>query len=425
MFGTSPGFPDSKMLTVPMRPRYIPIALLVSYLGAAFGQDAPAIIFQPGRISQPPSRSAARRTVAGTVVNSVTGEPIRRALVNVNGSETHSAFTAADGRFEVPNVPEGQVFLTTQKPGFFDSSASAGSPFQAPPARITLGPATGDVVLRLSPEAKIRGRVLDRSGEPIEFLNVQLLAQVVVEGRKQWQQRNQATTDEAGIYLIDNLMPGAYVLRTVPLPIQPVSTAKVANGAPGSEVFQAKYYPDAPDLSSVQPIELKPGQELPVDFTLSSAPAFRISGVVSGGGQDQAGVMCQDSEGQSPNGMTVVLPGGRFAIESVPPGAWTVHAFSQREQEGTFEADQPIEVTASDIKGLTLQLQPLPSIAVHVQNWSEHQGIVVNLMSTAGNQITVSMPIRDQAASRVRSRSTAFHQAFTGSLCKSQTVPRV
>jgi hypothetical protein len=372
-----------------MPPRYIPIAVLVSCLGSAFGQNA-LTVGAPGNSQQQPSRSAARRTFAGTVINSVTGEPIRRALVRINGPEARVGFTAPDGRFEISNVPEGQIFVTAQKPGFFEEgTGSPGPSFQRPNPLVMLGSGTSEVVLKLAPAAKIRGHALDKAGEPIEGLVVQLHARVIIEGRTQWQQRGQGFTDDAGVYVIENVMPGSYAVGSFSLPVSPVpAPGSVTTGATRSEVYPRKYYPDAPDLSSAQLVDLKAGQELPLDFALSAVPAFRLSGVVSGA-RDFFQVFCEDAAGEMlSRGARVDFRTGRFSIESVPPGSWTIRAVSHQGQDSALQADQSVEVGSSDINGLALSLQSLPSIPVHVQNQPEGQNVMVMLAPVAATNQT-------------------------------------
>src|SRR5690349_18323400 len=78
-----------------------------------------------GQVSPPiPQAASGERaktfTIGGTVTNAATGEPIRRALVHVNGPVQLATFTGPDGRFQISGVAQGQAFLTAEKPGFFD-----------------------------------------------------------------------------------------------------------------------------------------------------------------------------------------------------------------------------------------------------------------------------------------------------------------
>src|SRR5207245_1360619 len=58
-------------------------------------------------------------TMSGVVVNSVTGEPVPRALVQMNGMVSRVALTDAEGRFQFDNLPETQAVLIAHKPGYF------------------------------------------------------------------------------------------------------------------------------------------------------------------------------------------------------------------------------------------------------------------------------------------------------------------
>ncbi len=357
-----------------MRPGFSSLSLLLIGCGLVSGrvsvQDPSWTFFSSGSLQRAPATTnpVPRHSVTGTVVNSVTGEPIRRALVRVNAAEAHAAFSGPDGRFELMDVPEGQVGFSAQKPGFLDprtirpSSASG---------LVAVGPATKKVVLQLIPEAKIRGRVLDESGEPIESLSVALLAREIVQGRKQWIPRGQASTDATGEYSFEALAPGFYSLHTVPFPIPPSSSKAVPNGTTRSEVLPKKYYPDGPDLDSVQPMELKPGEESAVDFTLSPVPSFTVSGTAAGF-SNQAFAFCMDEYGQMiASNERMNSQTGKFTIKNVPPGSWVVHVQSFGPQEQFFGAEQPVEVSAADITGLNLQPQSPASIPVHVLNGNE------------------------------------------------------
>jgi len=104
----------------------------------------------------------------GTVINSVTGEPVRRAAVQVSGQNSNVALTDAGGHFVLEGLSEGNVFLTPMKPGF---SAEDGS---NTPAQV--GNDAPAVVLKLTPWAAIEGRVITKDDLPLEGLPVHLFA---------------------------------------------------------------------------------------------------------------------------------------------------------------------------------------------------------------------------------------------------------
>src|SRR5580698_1379235 len=100
--------------------------------------------------------------VAGTVLNDLTGEPLRRAAVAIPES---AALTDAAGTFRFCRLPAGAYYANAEKPGF----AAAG-------IRVVVGPSREDIVLRLQPLSVIGGKVTDTAGEPLPNALIQVLA---------------------------------------------------------------------------------------------------------------------------------------------------------------------------------------------------------------------------------------------------------
>jgi hypothetical protein len=123
---------------------------------------------------QPPDEHASD-TISGTVVNSVTHEPIGRALVySVDGR--YATFTDDHGHFELslPNSPQGpsrmaangQAVLQVKKPGFLSDPGPRGS--------ANVGHGEKEVTLSLVPEALIIGQVKFPSAEAADHAELQL-----------------------------------------------------------------------------------------------------------------------------------------------------------------------------------------------------------------------------------------------------------
>lgn len=307
-----------------------------------------------GQAASDPSKA---HTVTGSVVNSVTGEPIRRALVQVGAS---FAFTGPDGHFQMDGVPDGQAYATAQKPGFFNLEGAQQS-------MATVGSSTNEVLVKLMPEAKLQGRIVDEDGEPIEGLQVQLMGEQIVGGRKEWQDRARASTDENGTYRIENLMPGLYLLRTEVHPVFGFRNARMT-GQYRQEAYPARFYPNSPDMSAAQPLDLKPGEQGEADLALSPVRAFAVSGSVSPA-PDHVGISIEDSSGQETQmGARFDRRKGRFSFLAVPAGTWTIISRSQEMQDQSYYGEQAITVGASDIEGVQVLMQPLYPIKVHVVN---------------------------------------------------------
>ena len=144
--------------------RLIPALLLTITCGAlvlpARAQTGDTI--QVSSLPGLPSNQAGgeKYSISGTVVDAVTGEPIRKALVQVNGPQQRNTFTDGDGRFQLEAIPAGTVSLTAQKPGYFGAHDIPGRSL----SQVEVGPKSNSVVLKLTPESVIAGKVTTTPG---------------------------------------------------------------------------------------------------------------------------------------------------------------------------------------------------------------------------------------------------------------------
>ncbi len=379
MVGTA-GISSASKYDSKLRMRSIWRLSTIAALSACAGVCAAQVVNSSG---PPPANPAGhnRYTVSGSVANAVTGEPIRRALVRLQGPEQHSAFTGADGRFEIPNVLEGGYLPNAQRPGFFDEQTKNGF---VQPRMFVVGATTTSIVLKLSPECAIEGRAVDENGEPIENLQIQLLQRQILNGRKSLQPTQMANSDENGDYLIDGLQPGEYLVRSSQLPVEGMFNASQARG----EVYPQRYYPDAADLSSAQPLAIRPGETARADFKLSPLPAFRVSGI-AGPAPNGAMISVEDETGQQV-GMNSFGPGsGRWVTPLLPSGSWTISfrsngAPNAREYFGRVS----VNVDNAEVRSLQVPLAPLPSIPVQVLNGPEsgQPNLQLKLISRSSSQ---------------------------------------
>src|SRR5271154_5642416 len=63
--------------------------------------------------------------LSGVVVDSITGVPIRRALVQLRGVQSRMALTDEGGKFRFENLVQGQTVISAVKPGYTDNQNSA------------------------------------------------------------------------------------------------------------------------------------------------------------------------------------------------------------------------------------------------------------------------------------------------------------
>jgi hypothetical protein len=71
------------------------------------------------------SSGTGQYTLSGTVVDALTGAPVRRALVRLVGPQSQLVLTDEGGKFRFENLSRGQNGIDVQKPGYTDSSAKS------------------------------------------------------------------------------------------------------------------------------------------------------------------------------------------------------------------------------------------------------------------------------------------------------------
>jgi hypothetical protein len=300
-----------------------------------------------------------RYKISGTVANSVTGEPIGRAVVRINGTASQQVFTDGSGRFEMSDVPEGQIAVSAQRPGFIDNQINGHRP-----QMITVGPATPSIGIKLIPEGFIKGKVVNDEGEPVENLSIQVLFQQISNGRKSWFPRGGGQTDENGEYQVEDLPPGQYLIHSSTIALFPMGMT--AENGPLNEIYPPQYFPNAPSQESAQPLTVQPGQTAEADFRLSPVPSYSISGTVSG--PQASSLVCEDEQGNSIGVSRVNHRTGQFKLDHIPAGSCTLAARAQSPDGQAYYAEQPVTVSSSNITGVQLALQSLPEIPVHFSN---------------------------------------------------------
>ena len=321
-------------------------------------------VIQYGSSIVPPQNSSDDKyTLRGTVINSVTGEAIRGALVQIYFNGQSSMLTGPDGKFQFPGLPPGQSTIMVRKPGFFsedDFEPSARGQHLA-----ATGPNSSPVVLKLVPEGVIYGHISEEDGEPIEGLPVELLAQHLQNGKKIWDRRPQAVTDEDGNFRIAELQPGDYYLSAGPSRNPVTRPAQLSQS--GAQGIPLVYYPVGSELAAAAPILITPGKRVEINLTLAPQPFYRVSGSINGYAPGQpVNLQLRNSAGLPlPYNWRFDSANGSFRINGVPVGAYALHAEASDGRRNSLTATVPLTVNA-DLSGLHLILLPTVTIPIRM-----------------------------------------------------------
>ena len=352
------------------RPSYLGPLLLIAMTCCA-GAPAQEQSGTPYPSSDPNSSSGdvqakTQFSLGGSVVNSVTGEPVQRALVSV--SNRQYVMTDNSGHFQVDGLNRGTVMVTAEKPGFFNPGQTGS--LQEPSVRVGLTADVADVVLKLMPQAIVAGRITSPAGVPIEDFPVRLYARKIMEGRAQWQASGTTQTDEDGQFRISDLRPGQYCLSAGPehknvfaadAEERETDANKRKNQPRG---YPQVFFPNAPDLASAAPIDLVAGQQFQADFSLNQEQLYQISGKVLGApSEGGVGWTLFNSSGEHLNSLR--LREGQQFFGYAPAGRYTLRFFARAETQ-QLVATVPLNV-AANLAGVQAVLAPETAIPVNIR----------------------------------------------------------
>jgi Carboxypeptidase regulatory-like domain len=334
-------------------------------LVCAFGVASCLVLARPTEAVQvvlgPPvaidkSTGTGQYTLSGTVVDALTGAPIRRALVALMGMQSQAVLTDEGGKFRFGNLAQGQGAIIAHKPGYTDPSAGS-------PTTVTIGGDASPLVLKLNPESAIAVKVTGEDGEGVEGLRVGILGSQVEEGHRYWTQHGGGQTDEQGEYRLGGLRPGKYYVSAGPSS-RPVG--HVGDGAQGNDIGYGRvFYPSASDLEGAAIVEVNPGKRARLEISLSTVPLYRISGAVAGRMPAQpCHLRLMDSSGQDIGIRVWMNPAtGLFQSQEVQAGFYTVVANCFDDGGISSAGRMPLHVD-SNIANVTLSVASAASIPV-------------------------------------------------------------
>jgi len=328
-------------------------------------------------------------SLSGTVVNALTGGPVRRALVQIGDQSGGAAVTDDAGHFQIAGLKEGQAFVSVTKPGFGDWRAPEQSVVQ-------VGKDAPAVVLKIVPAAMIFGRVTASDEQPLEGCNVHLVAKQYVDGRTMWADLpNQGRTNEEGEYRITGLSAGTYYVAVDCGQEMKLSQRGTVNAR--EEVFVKAFYPGVAEMSAASPLELSPGREMEANFELSPEPLYHVSGTASAEGETVVSMSFLRQAGSDQDFMqTVGVIDGRFEVK-VPDGTYEVVATGQNGVQlstpvasVTVNADNP-DLHIALTRGLSIPVDILfengaPGAEQTVRAQGGAPGIVVSLIPASSLQ---------------------------------------
>jgi protocatechuate 3,4-dioxygenase beta subunit len=325
---------------------------------------------------------AAQSSIEGQILNAATGAPLKKTMVRLNGMgggpqqnpqpqqnrmpAQLAKETDEQGNFSFTGLDAGRYSLSAQRTGFLRQSYGArhyntnGTPLVLAQDQHMKG-----IVLKLSPQSVIAGKVIDEDGEPMSNVQVRAMRNVYRGGKRQWSQVGNGQTSDIGEYRIANLEPGKYLVTAYPRSGGDMMITPSTEPLPSKPetIAAPTYYPNAADTVGASPIEVGPAAEMRgIDVRIRKVQAFHVRGkvVVTGAAADRQSVTVmmtpKDSVGEPIQSMGLArMPEGRFEIRGVPPGSYIAHA-QLRNSNGMLIGMQAVDIGNTHMDGLVLTL---------------------------------------------------------------------
>jgi len=308
-------------------------------------------------------------TLAGTVVDAITKQPLRDATVfaralpseapaSTSLAENPAGLTDAGGRFSFENLAPGRYLVRASHPGYVNQ-APGRSGFRSRLIRLSPGQHLDDAVVELTPEATISGHVFDAASKPIPGVKLQALRHSYRFGRSEFVEETTAVTDKAGEYRLAALPPGNYYLHAIPRQRTKKDSVAKTNYVPA-------YFPEPPGQSGSTPLGLRPGEQLAgVTLTLNPVHTVTISGrlVVPehklAAGAEELTLVEEGAVARWPY-ETAVDDKGNFEFAGIPQGNYVIMAerpaLSEKEKE--MWGQRTVQVADADVKNIEVALSP-------------------------------------------------------------------
>jgi hypothetical protein len=372
---------------------FVPALLLCAALSAQVAPQRrapapakPGAAANPADIPPPEVKPEDKCSLEGSVVNAVTGEPLKKARlslrpIGVRNGIPYGATTDGAGHFLIDDVDPGQYNFSASRNAFVTQQYSAqGSSRQGTTLTLTNGQKLKELAFKLTPQGVIGGRILDEDGEPMANVMVQCMFFGYQRGKRQLLGRNAVSTDDRGEFRMHGLSPGKYIISaTYQSPdIYMAITERVAGSqasqAAAEEGYATTFYPNTTNPESASQLEVTPGAQITgLNMTLARTRTVRIKGHVTGfasPSRRNTNVMLlpRDNTGfMMPRAMTRVIDAqGNFTMRGVAPGSYVLRADYVGDDNQRYGGRMLIEAGNSNIEGIELTLSPPVDLKGHV-----------------------------------------------------------
>ena len=314
--------------------------------------------------------------VRGTVVDTVTGHPIARALV-ASPDRRLATMTDTEGHFTLAVVVpaksrgtstgpsnsldrrrfgliDGTLQLSAQKPGFL-------APTQPDTFQLDETLSARNIQLKLKPGGVVAGRVYAAGVNAPHNVYVSLLRHQVQEGDRTWNQTNVHMSDVRGEFRFTGLEPGEYTVMSgewrgdEPQPLDPMAI---------TQQYPPDFAGDVSSLAAATKLHLLPGDVARVELHLHRATYYPVDVPTDLGQGGGLNVTVETDDAIS--GFTLGVNGSnRHVLGALPNGTYTL-TLNGYSPQGTSFAVLPLHVAGAPVHTGVATLAPPGNLSVRV-----------------------------------------------------------
>ncbi len=392
-------------------------------------------------------------SLTGTVLNSVSGEPVKGALVTLigysqidaakgrrGGSIAKTATSGVGGEYLFGGLSSGQYTVRAQKPGFAPYSglprSSANHPL-ALPDNVVLSASVSGHAIRLDPLGVIEGKITNQYGDRLGRVSVGLFEYRIQDGVRYIHSVRNVVTDDRGQYRTWDLQPGTYYVKAMG---RSGGTSMYAGDGTvyydSWEGFRPMYFGGAREMDSATAIVVAAGTQARADFTLTAEPTYKVRGTLQNFTPHRSVTFELYESDPNVTAGRVSLNGasGKFEIDDVPSGRYTVRATQGQLARG----ETAVEVKGADANGVSIALSPAATVTgtVHLlgvapdrqANESAEAGVLAAIIELDFCVVSLEVPGREPDGRRVSQMQTghefSIQNVFPGQYRVGMECPR-
>ncbi|HUS05833.1 MAG TPA: carboxypeptidase-like regulatory domain-containing protein, partial [Bryobacteraceae bacterium] len=268
----------------------------------------------------------------------------------------------------IADVEPGTYYLSAQRAGYVRQEYGARrSSRQGTALALTEGQEMKGLLIKLTPQGVITGKVLDEDAEPVTRASVQALSQRYLRGKRQLAPAGMAQANDIGEYRLSGLAPGKYILSVTPQRPMDFGLRMRAPRKQEEDAYVTTYYPNVNDGSQALPIDVTAGGEMRgMDFRLHKIKTVHVRGTVIDGADNtpaqNAMVMLAPAGstimGAFGRNMAMIREGGAFDIPGVGPGSYSLVVNKMSREGRGASVHQQVNVGNKDLDGLSIVLTP-------------------------------------------------------------------